>query len=341
MITFKNIPGQYIRKSNLILKYTSPVIKRYYAQIINNDTSSDISKRQEPLKDAQWPIVQYPSPYEIFGINSQLGNHLSKKELNDLKKKYHIYVKLYHPDLSITRDIIDATRKGQILSVDEKINRFKMISQAYNILTNSNKKRLYDLNRSNWSHGGPSTMDNLNDLYQSKNFNSDDASRYWHAGTWEEMHEFNRSRQDQNEKDFEQQKYVIYWAIGMLVCIEGSVVLTKVENSLVGRVGYGITEDDVEKGLFRSYQNYGLDDDKLSRIKRFLWFRSWGLYTTSEELDREAKNNETLINTISDPDTGELFKKDKNLKETTIDNTVIATIEPELQNTDKQEATQQ
>mgnify|MGYP003365356803 CR=1 FL=1 len=335
MITFKNIPGQYIRKSNQILKYTSPLIKRYYAHTIDNEHSLNILRKQDPLKDTQWPVAQYPTPYEIFGINSKLGNHLSKRELSDLKRKYHIYVKLYHPDLSITRDILDATRKGQILSVDEKINRFKMISQAYNILTNVNKKRVYDLNRSNWSHGGPSTMNNLNDLYQSNNFNADDASRYWHAGTWEEMDEFNRRRQDQNEKDFAQQKYIIYWAIGMLVCIEGSVVLTKVENSLVGRVDYGITEDDVEKGLFRSYQNYGLDDDKLSRIKRFLWFRSWGLYTTSEELDREAKSNETLINTISDPDTGELFKKNKNPEQNTTDNTVITATEPELQNTDQ------
>ncbi|KAG0661495.1 J domain-containing protein 1 [Maudiozyma exigua] len=303
--------------------------------IDNHKNSLDISRKQEPLTDVQWPIAQYPTPYEIFGINSQLGNHLSKRELRDLKKKYHKYVKLYHPDLSITRDILDATRKGQILSLDEKINRFKMISQAYDILTNINKKRVYDLNRSNWSHGGPSTMDNLNDLYQSRNFNSDDASMYWHAGTWEEMNEFNRRQQDQNEKDFAQQKYVIYWAIGMLICIEGSVVLTKVENSLVGRIDYGITEDDVEKGLFRSYHNYGLDDDKLSRIKRFLWFRSWGLYTTSDELDREAKNNESLINTISDPNTGELIKKAKTPKEMVTANTPTASTELELQDSNQ------
>lgn len=336
MITFKQLPNQYVRRTSHVFKYASPLTKRCYAQIIDNhENSLDISRRQEPLTDMQWPISQYPTPYEIFGINSQLGNHLSKRELRDLKKKYHKYVKLYHPDLSITRDILDATRKGQILSLDEKINRFKMISQAYDILTNINKKRVYDLNRSNWSHGGPSTMDNLNDLYQSRNFNSDDASMYWHAGTWEEMNEFNKRQQDQNEKDFAQQKYVIYWAIGMLICIEGSVVLTKVENSLVGRVGYGITEDDVEKGLFRSYQNYGLDDDKLSRIKRFLWFRSWGLYTTSDELDREAKNNETLINTISDPDTGELIKKPKIPKEMITANTPTASAEPELQDSNK------
>ncbi|SMN20370.1 similar to Saccharomyces cerevisiae YPR061C JID1 Probable Hsp40p co-chaperone [Maudiozyma saulgeensis] len=286
---------------------------RYYAKVIGNDAlelSRKSNRRKEPLQDSQWPGMKYPTPYEIFGINSQVSTHLTNTQLSDLKKKYHKYVKLYHPDISLSRDIADHAIMGKILTTEEKVNRFKTISQAYDILTNKNKKRLYDLNRSNWSHGRPSTTD-LNDIFRSRNFSSDDTSRYWHAGTWEDMYEFNERNKNNDDDSSRQHKYVIYWAIGMLICIEGSVLLSKIESTLVGKVDYGITADDVEKGLFSSYQNYGLDDDKLSRIKRFLWFRSWGLYTNQDELDREAKANETLLNSISDPETGELIKPNK------------------------------
>lgn len=270
----------------------------------NGDGSGRSPKNQ--LVDEQWPLAQYPTPYEIFGISTLDRGNLSNRDKNRLKKTYHRYVKMYHPDLSVSRDILDASRKNKVLSVEEKVMRFKMISQAYNILTNANKKHLYDLNKSNWSHNGPSQ--NINDLYKAQNFTSDETYQYWHAGTWEDMNKFNE-RGDSREKEFEKQKHVIFWAIGMLICIEGSMVLTKIENSLVDRSTYGVTENDIEHGLFRSYQNYGLDDDKLSRIKRFLWFRSWGLYSSKDELDREAKSNEDLLGTISNLETGQLVKK--------------------------------
>lgn len=292
----------------------SSVATNGYATIAHNDSLSITGQHsgngghtpKSQLVDEQWPTTQYPTPYEIFGISALDRGNLSSRDKTRLKKTYHKYVKMYHPDLSISRDILDASRKNQLLTVEEKVARFKMISQAYGILTNANKKHLYDLNRSNWSHNGPSQ--NINDLYKSNNFTSDDTYQYWHAGTWEDMNRFNE-RGDSKEKEFERHKHIIFWAIGMLICIEGSMVLTKIENSLVDRSTYGVTENDIEHGLFRSYQNYGLDDDKLSRIKRFLWFRSWGLYSSKEELDREAKFNEDLIGTISDPETGQLVKK--------------------------------
>jgi len=274
MIAFTDVTRMNTKKTFIsrMRKFTPFQTYRFYARMIDND-DLELARRSnqsnEPLKDLQWPGMKYPTPYEIFGLNTNITSRLTNDQLRELKKKYHKYVKIYHPDLSLSRDILDPIITGKILTMEEKVNRFKVISQAYDILTNQHKKRLYDLNRSNWSHGTPSSND-LNDLFRSRNFSSDDTSRYWHAGTWEDMNEFNERNKNGEDDSTEQIKYVIFWAIGMLICIEGSVLLSKIENSLVGKVDYGITEDDVEKGLYSSYENYGLDDDKLSRIKRFL-----------------------------------------------------------------------
>lgn len=44
-----------------------------------------------------------------------------------------------------------------------------------------------------------------------------------------------------------------------------------------------------------AYLNYGLDTDKWSRLRRFLWFRTYGLYRDKSDLDREAKKNERIV----------------------------------------------
>lgn len=284
-------------KTSLIHKSAKHVpkhCKRCYATERTDESLH--TSRNNRLHDPLWPASLYPTPYEIFGIESLQRTKFSTVELNKLKKEYHKYVKLYHPDLSQSRDILDASNRNKLLTVEEKISRFKMISQAYDILTNPNKKNIYDLTRSNWSHNGPN---NINNSDYTRGFSSDAANEYWHAGTWEDINNFNM-RQANHETEDASHKYVYFWAFGMLICIEGSVLLTNIENSLIDKKDYGITNQDIEQGLLQSYENYGLDDDKLSRIRRFLWFRSWGLYIIKEDLDREAESNEMLINTISD-----------------------------------------
>ena len=79
---------------------------------------------------------------------------------------------------------------------------------------------------------------------------------------------------------------------GLAICIEGAALLTKIQESLSKAE---FTHEESELHLIQSYTNYGLDTDKFSRLRRFLWFRTWGLYKSKEDLDREAKNNEEMI----------------------------------------------
>ncbi|CCF59508.1 hypothetical protein KAFR_0H00980 [Kazachstania africana CBS 2517] len=217
--------------------------------------------------DSWYPNNSDPSPYEIFGLN-----HNSKINTIALRKKYHRFVKLYHPDHS--NNIIIKTANNRILSTDEKLSRFKLISQSYDILLNPAKRSLYDLKR------------NSTTTTQHHGYHSNEAYQYWNAGTWEDYHKY-RNRPDPVEMNWS----LFYWVLALLVVIEGSVILTRVENSLLVDSKHVETKSQV----LDSYENFGLDNDKISRIKRFLWFRSFGLYNDKDKLDQEAKNNEVLL----------------------------------------------
>lgn len=73
-----------------------------------------------PIRDDQWPQLKEPSPYDIFGI-SKTGSESAKLDTKSLKKKYHRYVKLYHPDHSdnimifSTDTVTDSSSKSPLL----------------------------------------------------------------------------------------------------------------------------------------------------------------------------------------------------------------------------------
>lgn len=76
-----------------------------------------------------WPRSSRPTPYEIFNTTPTA---FDKKEL---KKTFYAMAKAYHPD---TQGIIGG------LSYDVRVDRFKKISAAYEILKDDSKRRAFD-----------------------------------------------------------------------------------------------------------------------------------------------------------------------------------------------------
>ena len=74
-------------------------------------------------------------------------------------------------------------------------------------------------------------------------------------------------------------------------------MLARIEDTLTDK---SITEDNIEVELGQCYINYGLDTDKWSRLRRFLWFRTFNMYRSKVDLDREAEKNEDLIKTLQE-----------------------------------------
>ncbi|QLQ78880.1 hypothetical protein HG537_0B02280 [Torulaspora globosa] len=261
---------------------------RSYATTLNQaEDNSDI------YYDLKWPKNKFPTPYELFGIDKTDGRNIDPKLM---KKRYHEYARLYHPDVSqnirIIRSPIDQMQLDKnLLTVDEKSHRFKVTTQAYQILTDPKKKRLYDFTQSGWPYGptGATSTTPAAQYPGSHGYRSDNVYAYWNAGTWEDANHMNSEKQPFDA-------WVLFmWLCGFVICIQATALLTRIEDSLT-RQNY--THEETEHDLLQSYTNYGLDTDKISRWRRFLWFRTYGLYRSNTDLDREARRNEEMVQDI-------------------------------------------
>lgn len=255
-------------------------------------TSNQAEDNSDIYYDLKWPKSKFPTPYDLFGIDNRTGQNIDPKVM---KKRYHEYARLYHPDVSqnirIIRSPIDQMQLDKnLLTVDEKLYRFKVTTQAYQILTDPKKKRLYDFTQSGWPYGpaGAASTTPAARYPGSHGYRSDHVYAYWNAGTWEDA-------QTSSEKQPFDAWVLFMWLCGFVICIQATALLTRIEDSLT-RQNY--THEETEHDLLQSYTNYGLDTDKISRWRRFLWFRTYGLYRSNTDLDREARRNEEMVQDI-------------------------------------------
>ncbi|KAF4980905.1 hypothetical protein FZEAL_3190 [Fusarium zealandicum] len=131
----------------------------------------------------EWPKATYPSPYEIFSM---------KSDAPYTKHRFYQLVKIYHPD-----------RHGHSTDVhhiphNTRLERYRLIVAANDLLSDPSKRRLYDDHGVGWTGGRPQT---LNDTVRT-------ADRTWRyqAGsaannaTWEDWERWYDAR-DGKTKD--------------------------------------------------------------------------------------------------------------------------------------------
>ncbi|EDO14999.1 hypothetical protein Kpol_376p12 [Vanderwaltozyma polyspora DSM 70294] len=245
------------------------------------------------LHDSLWPNNNNPTPYEIFNLK---GTDVDNKSL---KKIYHKYVKLYHPDMSCNKHILRnvSGKESRLLSIEEKLERFKLISHAYEILKDKDKKFLYDCNKSGWVNNG-CVRHNYPNAYSTKHYGngygyqSDYTYAYWSAGTWDDVQELNREKESFNIWQ------LCIFVCSLYACVKGVALLSELEDAINMK---SPSQEDSERDLILSYTNYGLDTDKMSRLKRFLWFRTFSMFRTKEDLDREVAKNNKLLAELEKP----------------------------------------
>ncbi|KAH9905625.1 hypothetical protein F4778DRAFT_671525 [Xylariomycetidae sp. FL2044] len=100
-------------------------------------------KRSDSTGHHQWPASQHPTPYEIFD---------QQKHEPYSKAKFYQLVKIYHPD-------IHHATSGQVLSHTVRLNRYRLVVTANEILSDPVKRRAYDQYGAGW--GGKLSMENL------------------------------------------------------------------------------------------------------------------------------------------------------------------------------------
>lgn len=267
-------------------------LRNFYVNFVRQYETVSSKKLPRTFYDVNWPKNKKPTPYEVFGLNSTNKDFNAKK----LKKIYHKMVKVYHPDISQNITILNAPlsdkhhvselKSSLILSKKEKSTRFKLIKDAYELLNDTHKRAMYDRYKTGWTYDGyamtHSTMKMDYDTYHS-NF------AYYNAGTWEDVNNLNSNGV---HKEKISPWVVFVWFMVLFCCVEFTAFLTRLEDTLT-RVNF--SHDKTEQDLTQAYINYGLATDKWSRLRRFLWFRTFGLYKSKEDLDREAKLNEQIV----------------------------------------------
>ncbi|CAR27407.1 ZYRO0C16126p [Zygosaccharomyces rouxii] len=245
------------------------------------------SDNNSHIFDSEWTQEKNPTPYSVFGFRESCG--VDRKQL---KKRYHGFAKLYHPDISDSLRITRSPSPDDSISSEEKLQRFRMVTNAYEILNDDSKKRLYDHTHSGWSYGPQGSRATNNGFQQgnSHGYKSNATYAYYNAGTWEDLNDL--GKEDRAKLD---PWTLLLWVCGLAICFEGTSLLSRLEDTIVGK---HFTQEQTENDLVQSRINYGLETDKFNRLRRFLWFRAFGLYRSKDELDREAIKNERMVQNL-------------------------------------------
>lgn len=230
------------------------------------------STAKRVVTDQLWPTgATSPSPYQIFHLQEG-QQHYEKKQL---KKIYHSYVKLYHPDISKNNLIVSQAHANRVLTPQEKLQRFKTISVAYKQLL---------------SHNVPYNPPSHTYAY---------THAYAHPrnSTWEQEE---HSAVDVNPW------HVYYLVLGTCIVFTGSIYLTDLQNSIHLSNQYTtnsqrIDEQDIQMAhwqeLYDKYVGAVSGDSKIERIKRFLWIRLWHDedLTNANDINQSLQKNNELI----------------------------------------------
>ncbi|KAL7619390.1 J domain-containing protein 1 [Parahypoxylon ruwenzoriense] len=162
-------------------------------------TVSDGPKKASASSDGPaWPSSPHPTPYEIFDL---------PKATPYSKAKFYELVKIYHPDKH-------RHTHNHPLPHKVRLERYRLVVSANQILSDPVKRRAYDLYGAGW--GGNRTMENL---YRT-------ADRSWREkpgnasmnATWEDWERWYRERNGDKKED-QQPVYMSNRLFAGVLCI--------------------------------------------------------------------------------------------------------------------------
>jgi curved DNA-binding protein CbpA len=132
-----SLPQQRARPSAKTQKLLKPQNRRTYA---------DVQDKSWPefRDNLNWPkgssSSRPPTPYEIFELDRGAAY---------TKHRFHHLVKLYHPD----RHEYHQNTSGECLSRAERLERYRLVISAHEILSDPIKRQEYDRSGGSWSRG--------------------------------------------------------------------------------------------------------------------------------------------------------------------------------------------
>lgn len=209
-------------------------LKRRYATI-NEASEKKWSDAKASSGDIihEWPKSPRPTPYEVLGV--------SKSATYD-KRRFYGLVKLYHPDThdhqgnsssassSVSSSVSSASASSSShvshLPHATRLERYRMIVAANELLSNSSKRRMYDTYGLGWSHGDGATS--LRDIDRDWRHQQGTAAN---NATWEDWEHW-RDAQAGKAGEPVFMSHGAFATIVVMFCLVGAIAQTnRAENS--------------------------------------------------------------------------------------------------------------
>lgn len=186
------------RRANVTSTSSSTVqLSRRYATVGGTRPSHD----DAPV----WPKTKHPSPYDIFAMS---------KDAPYTKHRFYELVKLYHPDKH------GHSTHAQQIPHATRLERYRLVIAANDLLSDPSKRRLYDAHGVGWSGGRSQTI----------NETMREADRTWRHregnaaqnATWEDWERWYDAR-DGKPKDPLYMSNGLFATVVVMMCMVGAL----------------------------------------------------------------------------------------------------------------------
>lgn len=223
---------------------------RFYAQHVDE---------ADPL---EWPAAvkphSQPTPYQILKCGK--GEAYTKQ-------RFYALVKLYHPDRCHPASAVAN------LPLHVRLERYRMLVAAHDILSDIDKRRAYDAWGAGWvGHHNTPSMHHRDWEFDTTRWATDPrANATWED--WERWHQENDGSRDQSERTIQMSNFAFISLLFAFVSIGGVVQgtrFTTFNNSVIERRDHIHREASME---YRRSRNASLNGDRDERIRTFLEHR--------------------------------------------------------------------
>uniref|UniRef100_A0A060TBW6 ARAD1B11902p n=1 Tax=Blastobotrys adeninivorans TaxID=409370 RepID=A0A060TBW6_BLAAD len=239
---------------------------------------------------AEWPKKIKPTPYDIFNISS--GDKIDKQKL---KKVFIQYARTYHPD-----SIADRADK---LSERDRMDRFKQIAVAYDILKDDKKRREWDSRHSSRPYPSSHPTAPWSAPHRSNPNWGRNHEDFYARGPEEDW----SARRRQYDAKFQEELRQNRKKLTILVSA-GVVLIAYFQLKLIFKVSSNYSQEMEKYSImtqmdeWHAKQNYGMGSLQDQRIARFLMSRESGRYYNNYALHSgESYTNQSALETPSGP----------------------------------------
>lgn len=261
---FRQQNDSFARSSTIPLEVAGP---RAYA-VVADGHSGDAHHPSIP-----WPEVNsanaIPTPYEIFN---------QKKESPYSKRRFYELVKIYHPDRNI-----QSSSYGDEISEATKLERYRLIVAANNVLSDPSKRAAYDAYGTGWQGESDKATQHGSwaPPHSGRSGGGGPGGPRYNA-TWEDWEKWHNRNEKQDP---------IYFSNGvfaLLILLFGTIGFVG-QNRVVDNFSSSLTHQidalhrDMSQELMRRRREASMNANKDERVHEFL--------KTRDQLAHEATNS--------------------------------------------------